>query len=1138
MNDNQIDPRFTNRPHGDRIFINQMYGYEEQLRLRFFSDKNLEAERQQLLDEVDVLITQLDQPIKVVIAGGFNAGKSMFVNALLNRDIMPVKAIRATATVNCLIAGKRKECMVFRKNGKRDAPTQYASDFDINQKIRSLMEKEHESIAHIEIACPDQVFLDSFTLIDTPGLDHSKQDSATSLHWVAKADAIIWLLHNEGLRKEDKDNISRFHAANPDSPLIVIINQIDTLEADEKDDVFKSVSTKLQGIVQHVFLLSAKLAFDGRQQKDASKIEESRFNELNNYLYNHLFNAYRDIQEQRIRQRGQALGQKLSTFLNHHSGDSTMLPVSDLSPQIEKLHKSYLEKKSGNIQALDASRTKEDFDLLKRFYESSAIKAGLVNILRYTHQLISYEEQLSQREKDELSTLTDNIENAVFRVGVFGSFSSGKSTLINHLLGNTNLLPVDEDRCTAAYTLIQRADDKNPSGTVRIEWKTVDQLLQDLQDCAQSLGLGLENLPTMTDEIKLLDWVKQNDSQFKKIEEELDKRDDWDLTDDLNRKKQVALALLKGLPQYRQLQHKYKILDGRKLKTLMQDEPAVTLVQCLQFYHDHPLLRHVQIIDSPGSGSVNLRDAYLAHSLVKQSHALLFLTEATAPISKLDETNLLAVIGKNAPGGQINSLFVLANKTDLSDNNPERIVQKITERMEKYFKGKCHARKIYPISCKTGLNLEQFTTDLNHFLQAEKDAFFLENTNKIVQRVVDVLIRGLDKQLKERDESLRCIEMKIAEFQKDKQYKHGSIESHLNNYKLVYYESVEDDIFDITKTLCETFNSEITNFSDSLTTNLAEAGDSTLESKGDESLSKEVKNDIIKNCIQLHIKQVVNKSYIIIEKALRAKLNEIDKPIKEEFYAIKVELEKKYLVIEDTSWNDSSKLIYAVFIGQLETDEFRPLGGVGEAIKQIGVNSVVWGAIGAAIGIYAGGLSMASVIAGAAAMFTPLGFAWWAVLGAIPIIKAARRELTINELVDNVKAKLVDHFNNEWHDEEKNIMIQVKDKVVERFNKKRPDDKKDIKEPIVAFIKSEFDNRIKEYVENVHNVSLESFNDILQSIDEKLQAQYHEKQKSETERQMLQRNRGLISEELKFLKNEQAYFQNQLQKLYAKQAVN
>ena len=1137
MNDNQIDPRFTNRPHGDRIFINQMYGYEEQLRLRFFSDKNLEAERQQLLDEVEVLITQLDQPIKVVIAGGFNAGKSMFVNALLNRDIMPVKAIRATATVNCLIAGKRKECMVFRKNGECDAPTQYANDSDLNQKIRSLMEKEHESIAHIEIACSDQVFLDRFTLIDTPGLDHSEQDSATSLHWVARADAIIWLLHSEGLRKEDKDNISRFHAANPDSPLIVIINQIDTLEADEKDDVFKSVSDKLQGIVQQVFLLSAKKAFDGRQQKDASKIEESLFNELSHYLHNHLFNAYRDIQEQRIRQRGQALGQKLSTFLNHHSGDSTMLPVSDLSPQIEKLHKSYLEKKSGNIQALDASRTKEDFDLLKRFYESSAIKAGLVNILRYTHQLISYEEQLSHREKDELSTLTDNIENAVFRVGVFGSFSSGKSTLINHLLGNTNLLPVDEDRCTAAYTLIQRADDKNPSGTVRIEWKAVAILLQDLQDCAQSMGLGLENLPAMTDEIKLLDWVKQNDSQFKKIEEELDKRDDWDLTDDLNRKKQVALALLKGLPQYRQLQHKYKILDGRKLKTLMQDEPAVTLVQCLQFYHDHPLLRHVQIIDSPGSGSVNLRDEFLAHSLVKQSHALLFLTEATAPISKHDETNLLAVIGKNAPGGQINSLFVLANKTDLSDNNnnPERIVQKITERMEKYFKGRCQARKIYPISCKTGLNMEQFTTDLNHFLQAEKDAFFLENTNKIVQRVVDVLIRGLDKQLKERDESLRCLERKIEEFQNDKQEKHESIKSHLNNYELVYHKSVNDDIFNINKTLCETFNSEINNFTSLLADNFKMAGDSAQKLTGKRNLSKEAKNDISKNCIKLHIQEVVDKSYITFEKAFVVELNEIDKHIRKEFNEIKGELEKKYLVIEDTFWINSSKLVLE---WETKTDEFGLLGGVGGVVGLLGTTAVIWSAFGTILGLYTGGLSIASAITGVTAMFNPFGLIYLAIAGVATLIKDSYVETPIDKLVTHVKDKLVDRFNYEWHDDKKDKMNQVKDKIVECFNKKRHDDKKDIKEPLVATIKREFDNILKECMENVHKKSLEAFNDILQSIEEKLEAQRNEKQKSETERQMLQRNRGLISEELKFLKNEQADLQKQLQKLYVNQAVN
>jgi hypothetical protein len=43
-------------------------------------------------------------------------------------------------------------------------------------------------------------------------------------------------------------------------------------------------------------------------------------------------------------------------------------------------------------------------------------------------------------------------------------------------------------------------------------------LLQDLRDCVQGLDLVLENLPLLTDEIKLVDWVKQNVQQFKKID--------------------------------------------------------------------------------------------------------------------------------------------------------------------------------------------------------------------------------------------------------------------------------------------------------------------------------------------------------------------------------------------------------------------------------------------------------------------------------------------------------------------------------------------------------------------------------------------------------------------------------------------
>ena len=45
----------------------------------------------------------------------------------------------------------------------------------------------------------------------------------------------------------------------------------------------------------------------------------------------------------------------------------------------------------------------------------------------------------------ELQHLHTNIENTIFSVGVFGYFGVGKSTLINRMLGEQNLLPVDEE---------------------------------------------------------------------------------------------------------------------------------------------------------------------------------------------------------------------------------------------------------------------------------------------------------------------------------------------------------------------------------------------------------------------------------------------------------------------------------------------------------------------------------------------------------------------------------------------------------------------------------------------------------------------------------------------------------------------
>jgi len=705
--------------------------------------------------------------------------------------------------------------------------------------------------------------------------------------------------------------------------------------------------------------------------------------------------------------------------------------------------------------------------------------------------------------------LTNNIENQVFRIGVFGSFSSGKSTLINHLLGDINLLPVDEDRCTAAYTLIQRANDNNAAGTVRIEWKSIKILIEDLKDCLLSMGLGLKNMIESTvniDEPFILKWIKENNQHFNELEKELDNKDDFELNEEQKRKKQVALTLLQGLPNYLQVKARYKHFDSLKLKMLMQDEQAVTMVQCLEFYHDHPLLRHVQVIDSPGSGSVNLRDSFLAQSLVKQSHAILFLTEATAPISKYDESNLLAFIGKNAPESQIKNLFVLANKTDLSENknNPERIVEKISARMEKHFKGKCQVQKIFPISCKTGLNLDKFTNDLNYFLQADKDNIFLTRTNEIVGQTIKRQIDNVDRQLKERDESLQDITNKIEAFKKDKVEKRERISSYLDKYSLIYYESQKNDQFNIKETLVRFFDDSLNAFQYDLKSSL-------------NSVDKYKKKEIIKNLTEKFIKDVVMKSLPIIGKKIEEEISKNTINFKKEFQRIESELVSKYKVFDSVTFINSSSggVSPDGLISEMKMDEFSMIGGMREVLTAGGFWTAAYGLLGAGIGVYSGGLSLPAITLGISYMLNPVTAVAFPIILLCAFLGGAYVDKDNPKLIDEAKKRIQNSFKNDWKDKEKR-------------------DQK----ALSSSIKDEFDKQIGKDLENIKTAQTKSFNMFLESIEEKLHAQYDEKNKTEIERQTLQHNRTLISEEFKFLKGQQSLIKANIQALYTENNTN
>jgi len=334
------DSRFANKKHGDIIHVNQIYSYQDKLHKLDCLDEVETQKKLELLKKIKNTLKSIDSPVRIVVAGGFNAGKSTFLNALLGAEYMPTKAVRSTAIVNCLIAGNSKELIIYYYDGTLEK-LPYESPEQLRTQVLERMKHESDLIEHIDIVCTEHAFLEKFTLIDTPGTDHSEKDSKISFREVKKADALIWVLHNEGIKKDDDTYISNFHKDNPDKPIIVIINQIDSLDDSELKSVLRTVKDKTADKVKKIFPISAKYAFTGHKDNDGLKFKKSRFSEVETYLRSELFGAYGELHKVKLHSSCMPVIEEIDDFLHYHEA-----MLSKRGTEHGAIKSTFLNKKS------------------------------------------------------------------------------------------------------------------------------------------------------------------------------------------------------------------------------------------------------------------------------------------------------------------------------------------------------------------------------------------------------------------------------------------------------------------------------------------------------------------------------------------------------------------------------------------------------------------------------------------------------------------------------------------------------------------------------------------------------------------------------------------------------------------------
>ena len=254
----------------------------------------------ELAAQASAIITAARAPLRMVVAGPYNSGKSTLLNAFLKSDVMPTNVIRETVTVNCLVYGEEPAVELRFKDRDRPPERVPCSAENIRETLNRVAAPFANDIERVHIQYPlDQ--LKNYTIIDTPGLDFDDRDTANAMRAAAEADVLIWL--TQFYYANEHDALKKLKE-NCDTPpqVVGLINYIDVYEEAEAEELVADIHKRSKDNFDLLLPISALLAFEASQQGDTSLYDKSRFGAFRGWLYQDVFERHQDRMADKIYQ--------------------------------------------------------------------------------------------------------------------------------------------------------------------------------------------------------------------------------------------------------------------------------------------------------------------------------------------------------------------------------------------------------------------------------------------------------------------------------------------------------------------------------------------------------------------------------------------------------------------------------------------------------------------------------------------------------------------------------------------------------------------------------------------------------------------------------------------------------------------
>jgi hypothetical protein len=239
-------------------------------------------------DQTDRLRNEI---FRVMVLGGFNRGKTTFVNALLGEPVLPVKATPATAVITEIRSGPSRGARLWRQDATVAEEVDPAELID-RIVIDSTRPNDASPYVRAEVTWPLAMCPREVVLVDSPGLDDHKDRDAATINCLPQTDAVIFLQHAITPMSMPEINFLRTYLGPHD--IFFVFTFFDAIEHGERAEVTAGARRRITEArgpdrdTDRVFFVDCKAAMRARTSGDQDGYEGSGVAEVERQLERYL----------------------------------------------------------------------------------------------------------------------------------------------------------------------------------------------------------------------------------------------------------------------------------------------------------------------------------------------------------------------------------------------------------------------------------------------------------------------------------------------------------------------------------------------------------------------------------------------------------------------------------------------------------------------------------------------------------------------------------------------------------------------------------------------------------------------------------------------------------------------------------